>query len=91
MVVLFSLYEHDVRNSLTKFLFMISVWTGRNSGLDEDKDPLLLELVDEGMLTEDVEDAEDATEDGRDESQSLMLVSDVLCRYVLTPHCSEVV
>ena len=35
---------------------MISVWTGRNSGLDEDKDPLLLVFVDEGMLTEGVED-----------------------------------
>ena len=54
---------------------MISVWTGRNSGLDEDKDPLLLEFADEGMLTEDDEDAEDAMDDGRDESQSLILLS----------------
>ena len=54
---------------------MISVWTGRNSGRDEDKDPLLLEFADEGMLTEDDEDAEDAMEDGRDESQSLIMLS----------------
>ena len=54
---------------------MISVWTGRHSGLDEDKDPLLLEFTDEGMLTEDDDDAEDAMEDGRDESQSLIMLS----------------
>ena len=54
---------------------MISVWTGRNSGRDEDKDPLLLEFADEGMLTEDDEDAEDAMEDGRDESHSLIMLS----------------
>ena len=71
VVVLFSLYEQDVRNSLTRFLFIISVWTGRNSGLEDDKDPRLLELADEGIVIDDDEEADEAMEDGR-ESESLM-------------------
>ena len=56
---------------------MISVWTGRNSGLDEDKDPLLLEFVDVGIITEDDDEADEAMEDGRDESESLIVMISV--------------
>ena len=69
---------------------MISVWTGRNSGLDEDNDPLLLEFADEGIKTDDDDEAEDDIEDERDDSPSLiMMITMSLC--LLTPNNSEVV
>ena len=71
---------------------MISVWTGRNSGLDEDNDPLLLEFADEGIKTDDDDEAEDDIEDERerDDSPSLiMMITMSLC--LLTLNNSEVV
>ena len=56
------LNEHEVRKSLTKFLLIISVWIGLNSGLEEDNELLLLELLEVGMSTDDVDEAEDDTD-----------------------------
>lgn len=69
---------------------MISVWTGRNSGLDEDNDPLLLELADEGIKTDDDDDAVDDIEDDRDDSPSLIMMI-TMSLYLSTLHNSEVV
>ena len=71
---------------------MISVWTGRNSGLDEDNDPLLLEFAEEGIKTDDDDDdeAEDDIEDDKDDSPSLIMMI-TLSQCFLTPHNSEVV
>ena len=69
---------------------MISVWTGRNSGLDEDNDPLLLEFAEEGINTDDDDEAEDDIEDDKDDSPSLIMMI-TLSQCILTPHNSEVV
>ena len=69
---------------------MISVWTGRNSGLDEDNDPLLLEFAEEGIKTDDDDEAEDDIEDDKDDSPSLIMMI-TMSQYFLTPHNSEVV
>ena len=69
---------------------MISVWTGRNSGLDEDNDPLLLEFAEEGIKTDDDDEAEDDIEDDKDDSPSLIMMI-TMSQCFLTPHNSEVV
>ena len=51
-----------MRNSFTRFLLMISVWIGLNSGLDDEMELLLLESLDEGIFMENVEEADDDTE-----------------------------
>ena len=66
-VVFFSLKEQEVRNSLTRFLLMISVWTGLNSGLELDREPRLLEVADDGMDMEAELEAEEAMEDACEE------------------------
>ena len=69
---------------------MISVWTGRNSGLDEDNDPLLLEFAEEGIKTDGDDEAEDDIEDDKDDSPSLIMMI-TMSQCFLTPHNSEVV
>ena len=54
----FSLKEQKDKNSLTRFRRIISVWTGLNSGFDDEIELLLLESFDVGTLTEDVDDEE---------------------------------
>ena len=59
------LKELVIRKTLTRFLLMISVWTGLNPGKEEEREARRLEEWLDGEL-DDLEDDNDAVDDDKD-------------------------
>ena len=59
------LKELVIRKTLTRFLLIISVWTGLNPGKEEEREARRLEVWLDGEL-DDLEDDNDAVDDDKD-------------------------